>query len=248
MNHRLWKPAATSPTLGNRQVHLWRIMLDLPPTDTMLLERLLSADEHERAERMHSTQLRERFGTGRGMLRTILSRYLACDPADLRFQYGEYGKPALAEAYQAHGIQFNLAHSAGLALLAITQEHAVGVDVEAIVAHDDLPAVAKRFFAPAEQQALWNLPEHQRLRGFYECWVRKEAVIKLVGDGLTMPLDSFVVSLDPDQPAQLLHSDRPIAPISLAAIDIDDHYTAALAVASPVMDIAYYDAVSEYTA
>jgi 4'-phosphopantetheinyl transferase len=238
MSDTFWNPAPSALVLGHGQVHLWRIVLDQPPQIAIQFERILSADEQLRADRMFTPQLRARFVAGRGMLRTILGRYLASDPADLRFQYAAQGKPSLADAAE---IQFNLAHSAGLALLAVTHEQPIGVDLEAIVAHDDLIAVARRFFAPTEQQALQNLRESQRLRGFYECWVRKEAILKLFGDGLTMPLDSFVVSLDPAVPAQLLHSDHHLAAqISLASISIDDHYAAALAVGGPITSIQQY--------
>ncbi len=186
---------ATPQPLLPDHVHLWRI--DLDATHPAMLRPLLSPDEQQRATRLRFEQHRDRFIVGRGMLRTILGRYAGIAPAQLQFQYGEHGKPTLADA--SGGLQFNLAHSQHLALLAVCRERRVGVDLEAI-GDADYETVAQRFFAEAEIAALRQLPLAARRAAFYRCWTCKEAVVKALGAGLMLNLRRFVIDFMPDQP------------------------------------------------
>jgi 4'-phosphopantetheinyl transferase len=136
---------------------------------------------------------------GRGQLRVLLGRYLGLEPGAVDFAYGEQGKPAVAAG---DGLEFNLARSGSLAVVAVTAGLPVGVDVERIrpgVADD---TVAEHFFSPTEVAALRRLPGHDRDRAFLACWTRKEAFLKGKGLGLSAPLDAFCVTLVPgDEPA-----------------------------------------------
>jgi 4'-phosphopantetheinyl transferase len=134
-------------------------------------------------------------------LRSILAHYLDCQPAQVRFVYAAHGKPMLAGATD---LRFNLTHSHGLALLAVTRGREIGVDVEHIRDDIDREPLAERFFSPVEVAALRSLAVELRREAFYRCWTRKEAFIKAVGKGLALPLDRFDVTLGPDEPAALL--------------------------------------------
>jgi len=101
-------------------------------------------------------------------------------------------------------LQFNLSHTHGLSLIALTSGRAVGVDIEQIRPIPDFASMAGQAFARQEIEALAGLPEEQHLRAFFACWTRKEAYLKALGDGLSRPLDSFAVSVAPDEPARLL--------------------------------------------
>jgi 4'-phosphopantetheinyl transferase len=100
----------------------------------------------------------------------------------------------------------------------------------------DLLPVARTAFSPAEVAALLALPEDGRLEGFFRGWTRKEAYVKARGDGLTLALDAFDVSLAPDQPPALLANRLdPSEPARwrLYSLVPADGYLGALAVASP---------------
>lgn len=183
------------------EVHVWRATLDRPPQVTERMLRLLSADERERAARFHFARDRSRFIVGRAVLRTLLARYLGAAPEELAFQYGEFRKPALPG-----GPAFNLSHSGAVALYAFSAYTEVGIDVELDDADFASERIAERFFSPAEVQALRSLPLQQQPRAFLSCWTRKEAFIKARGDGLSLPLDSFDVTLAPELPAALLRT------------------------------------------
>jgi 4'-phosphopantetheinyl transferase len=165
----------------------------------------LSADERARASRLHRPRDRERFMRGRAWLRRVLAAHVGVPPQQIAFVVGAHGKPALAGS-QAW-LHFNLSHTGSLALLALTRAGPVGIDVEAVRSMSDMEAVARRLFAPAEWLRWWRLPKDQQLNAFYACWTRKEAYLKAIGAGLSMPLHGFEVAFEPGQPAALLSID-----------------------------------------
>jgi 4'-phosphopantetheinyl transferase len=120
----------------------------------------------------------------------VLGSYLDMPPERVRFRYGFAGKP---EIDGETPVRFNLSHSEGTALLAVTLGRTVGVDVERVAPERDLGGLAERFFAPREAAALRALAEDQRAAGFYACWTRKEAYLKAHGGGLSVGLDTFEV-------------------------------------------------------
>jgi 4'-phosphopantetheinyl transferase len=162
---------------------------------------LLSADESARAARFAFPHLREAFTLARGALRILLGRAEGAAPEDVRFSYGAKGKPELTPRSR---VQFNASHSADLALIAITLDREIGVDVEQVRPMRDLAGIAARFFSAGETAQLNSLPQDQREAAFFRCWTRKEAYIKAIGDGLSVPLDSFAVSLRPGEPARMI--------------------------------------------
>ncbi len=197
-------PAAPPPALGEGELHLWAIPLDPPPERLAALGAALSADEWERAHRFRFEIHRRRFVAGRGALRALLGGYLGIAPGRLAFTYGERGKPDLAPGLVPRPLHFNLSHSHELGLLGVTWTREVGVDVEHLKPMDDLGTIAERFFAAAENASLRALPAEEHERAFFRCWTRKEAYLKAVGVGLAAPLDSFVVTLAPGEPARML--------------------------------------------
>ncbi len=130
--------------------------------------------------------------------------YLDLAPEDIQFSYAPQNKPALIDTRQNNNLQFNLSHSQNQALYAFACHREVGVDIEQIRAMSDAEGVARRFFSAREYAVFQALPPQQRDEGFFNCWTRKEAYIKALGDGLSHPLGTFDVSLWPGEPAALL--------------------------------------------
>ena len=191
-------------TLPSEELHVWRASLVRPDHVIDRMRGLLSEDERERADRFRFERDRSRYIVGRGLLRELLARYLQRPPADLTFEYGEFGKPTLPS-----GPWFNLSHSGPLALYAFSSLGEVGVDIELDEgerAHERSIAIAERFFSASEVKALRSLPPEARPRAFLSCWTRKEAFIKARGDGLSLSLDSFDVTLAPNSPPALLRT------------------------------------------
>jgi 4'-phosphopantetheinyl transferase len=184
-----------------RTAHVWMASLDVSDAVLDDLFTVLSADERSRASRFVFERDRRAHIAAHGLLRYLLSDYTALPPAGLRFMEGPRGKPALAE--DAEGLEFNLSHTAGFACFGITRGAPIGVDVERIRPLDDLDTLARHNFAPSEVEELETLAGDCRVTGFFNCWTRKEAYVKAVGDGLSCPLDGFEVTLAPGAPARL---------------------------------------------
>jgi 4'-phosphopantetheinyl transferase len=190
--------------LLQREAHLWIINLDLDERRVAGHYQILSEVEKKRAARFYFERHRRRYIASHGALRQILGAYLDASAEALVFDQSKHGKPALAGAQQDCSIRFNLSHSHEIALLAVTNGVEIGVDVEYMRQMGDIDGIAGRFFSAAEQAVYFELSETLRPQGFFNCWTRKEAFIKAIGEGLSYPLHQFDVSLAPGEPARLL--------------------------------------------
>jgi len=198
-----WTAGPLAPAISDREVHVWKV--DLCGSASEVTHSCLSADEQERAARFHFRKDRECYRIAHGSLRLILGRYLDLAPAELHFGQTEFGKPFLTNS-EASGLLFNMSHSGDFALIAVTHEREVGVDVEFMRDGFATDEVAENFFSVAEIYTLTGLEPHLRVRAFFNCWTRKEAYVKARGEGLSMPLDQFDVSLAPGVPATMLNN------------------------------------------
>lgn len=184
--------------LCESEVDLWQIQLANQEWGLQYLRGLLSQDEMQRADRFHFEKHRNRFIVARAAMRMILAAYVGRTPQELVFFYGAKGKPELSPPQNSLKVQFNVSHSEDLALLAVTLEHRVGVDIEFIKDDFATDEIATRFFSEIETRILRTLPPTERTKAFYNCWTRKEAYIKALGEGLSLPLKSFSVTFGPN--------------------------------------------------
>jgi len=199
-----WQAPPDPLTLGDDEVHVWRVPLAPAQAELGRLRRLLAPAETARAARFHFPRDRNRFIAARGRLRTVLAWYLRIPPGEVRFGYGARGKPFLVGPNEE--LEFNAADSADLALFAVARRRPVGVDVEFTRRPVDEEQIAARFFSPREVAALRSLPAPERRLAFFNCWTRKEAYLKAIGEGLGFGLDRFTVSLAPDEAPALLET------------------------------------------
>lgn len=234
----IWPEPPAHLALAPGEVHVWAVKLTQPAPFADKLAALLEPEEQERAARFQFEHLRQSFRVSHGALRLILSRYVNLAPAQLRFKHGPFGKPELEPKST---LRFNLSHSGELALLGVTLEHEIGVDVEALRPIPEADSIARINFSAKEFAAFCRLEQQQKLFSFFNCWTRKEAFIKAHGAGLRMPLDQFEVAFAPNEPARLLsiHGNTHAAEHwTLCALHPADGYVAALAVAVPQMQIS----------
>jgi 4'-phosphopantetheinyl transferase len=173
------------------EVHLGT--LDVGEAEVARLARLIDAGEQARAARFRFERDRRRFIARRGVLREILGEETGTAPERLTFTANGFGKPMLAD----DGPCFSLSHSGDRMMVAIAPIE-IGCDIERIDEEMDWRPIADRLVAPGERLALAALPEAAGRKGFFECWARKEAFVKAVGQGLSYPLDAFEVSVDRD--------------------------------------------------
>lgn len=156
---------------------------------TPALYATLDMTERARADRFRFARDRARFIARRGLLRQLLARQIGGDPATLAYHAGPFGKPSLATS----GPRFSTSHSHGIALFAIAPDIEIGCDIERLDERIDPDRTAERLFTPHEVRALRRASPEDRRQLFFQCWTRKEAVLKALGTGLSQPLDRFDV-------------------------------------------------------
>jgi 4'-phosphopantetheinyl transferase len=167
-------------------IHIYQVHADIAPERCARHEAVLSAEERERAVRFRFPRDRACYVAAHAALRHVIGAELDLPAAAVRFCRERRGKPALAPGQTARPLHFNLAHSGRLALVALARDGAVGVDVEEIRPLDAL-AIARRMFTPEEYRLLAALPDPERLPVFLRYWTRKEALVKMLGEGLQLP-------------------------------------------------------------
>jgi 4'-phosphopantetheinyl transferase len=212
--------------LNESATTVWLIPLQVTDKELGACRDLLSEEERARAERFVFEWLRRRYVAAHGHMRTILERHTGVPARELHFETAKYGKPFLDPSLSTY---FNLSHSGELAVLAVGASE-LGADVEFIRPLDDFENVAAGFFSDREVAELQRYPAAERLRAFYRCWTRKEAYIKAIGEGLSMPLGSFAVSLA-EKEAALLETKPPerAAAWTITALDLGSDYVGAVA-------------------
>lgn len=183
-------------------IEIWLTRLDLDADQVRQCTLQLSPDELLRADRYRIERNRRRFIVARATLRQLLGRCLAVGPDAIRFGYARNGKPFIAGP--ATDVQFNVSHAHERALYAISRNYALGVDIEYLNRDVDYSGLARRFFTRHEYSELQRIPESGRKHAFLTCWTRKEAVIKATGDGLSLPLAQFNVTVAPDAAPRVL--------------------------------------------
>ena len=176
--------------------------------------------------------------SGRGFLRSILGKYLECDPSHIGFEYGPQGKPGLAD--RSSGLEFNLAHSKGIAVCGITLGNPIGVDIETDRPLDMADRIIQRFFSAAEQAEFLSMADVEQASAFLRGWTRKEAFIKALGLGLAYPLDGFDVSLGLENPRILRVGDDPEEASRWSLVDLDAGEAAAAVVRGPIRDVRVF--------
>jgi|SRR5579863_627475 len=239
----LWHSPQESLILGDEDVHVWRVSLDIQETYVQFLELTLATDEYARAAQFRFQKDRKRFIIARGVLRAILGRYLAKDPQTLRFCYNNYGKPFLIGESASEVLCFNMTHSHGMALYAVTQDRDIGIDLEYIDTSIACEQIAVHCFSPNEVHMFRTIPASMQHNAFFSCWTRKEAYLKARGTGLSLALSQFDVSVIPGAPAALLDTreeGQDSASWSLYDLSPDPHFAAALAVNGHPRHLEYW--------
>ena len=198
-----WDNPPADLALDEAYIDVWRSRIDLPKEEIQKFHETLSQQEQERAEKFIFPDKYEEYVVTRGLLRTALSHVLEQSPGAFAFEYTTEKKPFLVKKFDGQSVSFNVSHSHGQALVAISLDRNIGIDIEKIrndVAYEKL---SKRFFSRAEYEALLQY-EGDPVQAFFTVWTRKEAFVKAVGKGIAFGLSEFDVNIDPDEAPQML--------------------------------------------
>lgn len=195
-----WLSHTQRESLAQGQVHVWLFHLNFTPPAIKRFYPLLSQEQKDRSERFIHFIHRKRYIAAHGFVRTVLGWYLDAAPETLVFDKSEHGKPFLCDIDTP--LHYNLTHSNNLAMLSVSP-HETGIDVEYLDRKNQWQGIIRRFFTPTEQEAIFALPEARQRETFFQVWTRKEAHMKVTGEGLHLPPSAFEVSVPP-KPAQLI--------------------------------------------
>ncbi|MBA2735369.1 MAG: 4'-phosphopantetheinyl transferase superfamily protein [Pyrinomonadaceae bacterium] len=202
--YNAWHPPPEDLRLEVGEAHVWLARLDEETAAES--ERLISDDERNRAERFRFERDKKRFIAARGFLRVILGKYLRTNPRRIHFEYSKYGKPFLGRELQS-SIKFNLSHSDGLALYAVTDGREIGIDIERIKSSFVDETMASQCLTKQEIVRFRLLPKKERDLFFFDCWTRKEAYLKARGNGLLLPVNEIETSLSSEFLTSFLQTD-----------------------------------------
>jgi len=197
------------PRLGATELHVWVVEGAAPISGDLATVEILSPAERTRASKFRSDVDRTRFLQRRAALRVILAEYLGVTPREVEYSVNEFGKPAVIAPQALAGLSFNTSHSEAVSLIAVARSGRIGVDVEQLRPLVEAESIASHFFAANEAAAFTALEPRDRVEGFFNAWTRKESIVKAVGSGLSIPLDTFEVSLRPGEPPAILRWDIP---------------------------------------
>jgi len=226
----------TLPPLAEDVLQLWRVDLASAADLLQRYTSCLTPEERGRAESRRAGQVREQFVFGRACLRILLGRVLGVGPLQVPITNGSHGKPE-TPALRGQSVSFNVAHSKGTILIALSRRGAVGVDIEHVNPATDLMEIALQSFTANEYMKLVSFTSaEQRQRAFYRCWTQKEAVVKADGRGLTLPLSSFEVPVGPANCAPVRISEPsgdPGRPYFVSDLLLGDDLAGAVALESP---------------
>jgi len=209
----LWPLQPLPRAIAAAEVHVWAWTFAGPTEPAQADLDILDDNERKRTARYYFGPDRVRYSVCHANMRRILASYQGSTPESVIFHERAGGKPELALDVSETPLRFNLSHSRTTALLAVAVATEVGVDIEDIRPVDR--QLAQRYFSAAEFASMAALTGQDWLNAFYRCWTRKEAILKVEGVGLRIPLDSFDVSVLADEPAALLAA-RPEAKLTAA--------------------------------
>lgn len=230
-------------SVAEGEVHVWSAALDGDNVRRGRMIGILSDAERDRANRYRFEIDRRRFIVRRAVLRMILGRYLTQSPRDLEFDYDKFGKPELSDPAENPNIAFNLSHSDGLALYAITRNLRVGIDVECLRPIAEFRQIAANFFSRPESAHLFSLPPARQLKTFFRYWTCKEAYLKACGKGLSEPLNEVEFRLDSSgsfRLANIASAPKAVSRWSVNELDLCSGYVGALVVEGKDLKIAQW--------
>ena len=210
-----------------KAIHLWWISLDVTEENLQTFISLLSESEKIKADRFKFPQHQRRYQAVHGILRMILARYVNLDPAQINFTHSDRGKPYLTDDCNPLNLQFNLSHSENMAIVGISRDRRIGVDLEKIRSMENAEQLAQRFFCVSEHRLLTQAIPEERDKLFFQLWTAKEAYLKATGEGISGGLNQVEIALNP---LRLINFPNWYLQSFESNPDDDHHYWAAIAV------------------
>ena len=178
------------------EVHIWFVNIDSLNLNLSTSMNSLPSEIKKQLQSIRTTYKKEISIKRNYILLKILSYYLQRDISRIEINYTEFGKPFIPQSE----FKFNVSNSFNYLLVGISQNNEIGVDIEKIRNNIDYTKLVTRYFTENEKKAFNNFNEKIRKEIFFEWWTIKESLIKATGLGMHLPLNSFEVPLNADEP------------------------------------------------
>lgn len=230
-----WTSAPVVRPLDPNEIQIWRLPLEDAQGAFEGCRRILSRDERNQADRKLPGRVRNEFIYGRACLRILLSLNLGTAASSVLIASSQYGKPYLCED---PALNFNVSHSHGMVLIALSKQGGVGIDLECRNERTQVMKLAPRVLSPTEIDRLISLNTDAGSRYFHQVWTRREAIVKADGRGLSLPLTSFDL---PDEPSYNMPVRVEDKLYYLNDIVAGEGYMSAIAMESSNCHIGMYD-------
>ena len=190
-----------STTLLNElenECHVWYCFPEEITDEVILAEyrSILSIEERDKCERFYFEKDQHSYLVSHAFLRKVLSSYCDVLADEWRFTCNRYGKPDISADIRCPPMKFNLSHTDGMSVVAVTLNAACGVDVENITRRSKMLAVAERMFAEAEVNVLRSCDDSNMQASFFDYWTLREAYVKAIGTGLGGSSKDFYFTVD----------------------------------------------------
>ena len=230
ISNNKWNVTSGPAALKDDEVDLWRVNLDCSPASINSLVDLLSDDEKDRANKFVFAKDKGRFIACRGTLRRVIGDYLGTVPRKIKFAARRYGKPYISA--EDLDLRFNVSHSRGIAVIAVSLKREVGVDVEFVDRNFDVFKVAPSLFSAVEVSRLRSLPSRLQTVAFFASWTQREALLKATGDGFSSSeeLQTTISLSRRDEVSHTLFVNEKITEWSATSFEIHDDFKGALVV------------------
>ena len=226
-----WRMPNRIPDLRPGELHVWFFPIDR--SEEHILGPALSVDEVERAAKFKHTGDRADFVVCRGALRFLLGHYASLEPASVQIFYTEDGKPFVDNS--ATSLKFNLSHSQEYALFGFGLGFDMGVDIEQIDGNVIDQGMLSHCLHDNELAIYNSLSVDEKAAFFFKCWTRKEAYLKLRGDGFAV--SPTEIDLLPMQESKVGFDANPVCFTELPHIDA---YAAIVATRTKPQNISCY--------
>lgn len=225
---------------NDKTLHIWKIPLNIPESELPPLFALLSNEEKETAKKFRFEKHRRRYIASHSAMQSILAQQLNIPVQNLQIQAHENGKPYIPHT----PLHFNLSHSEELALLVLSSQAEVGIDIEHLKPDIDTIGISKRFFHPIESEQLQRLPPEKRLKHFYCCWTGKEAYLKAKGVGITHHLKLFALNFQDPEKIHLVFVTKELEEFNnwfVHSFQLDNDYTATVVSSTKPNTVLFHD-------
>lgn len=243
MQHVEWTQTDKKSTkILENEVQLWKIKAVQNRNKISSLKKILSNEEKLKSEKFRFEKDSFTYITAHATLRLLISNYINISAKEITFKTNQYGKPDILFPDKTK-LRFNLSHSNNQILIGFTLNESIGVDVEKIKRSEENYSILYHFFSEKEKEEFSRIPDQKKPETFFFSWNCKEAFVKATGKGLSLPLNSFAISIESLlQPKIVLNDYKESIDWNIKTFFTDKDFSSSVVVSGEISNYYFFDA------